>query len=378
MEAPFVYGRIAQEDNFTDRIDETNHLVQNFCSLVNTIIVSPRRWGKSSLVSKSAIIAQEREKDLKVCQIDLFNVRDEDQFYQILAQGVIQALSSRWDEAVDNAKRFLSSIVPKVSIGNMPENEISLSFDRVRLKDRPDEVLDLAEKLSKEKGLRLVVCIDEFQNISNFADLLYFQRRLRSHWQRHQNVAYCLYGSKRHMMTEIFTNAQMPFYKFGDIFFLDKIKDEYFIDFIAERFIATGKNIDIRACRKIIDLTDNHPYYVQQLSQLSWFRTPEGTVCGEDIVSSAHAALVNQLSLVFESVVETLTSQQLALLKAIVHGEKAFTSRKVMLAYSISSPVAFSRSRKSLIERDILDNLSGVLKFQDPIFAYWLAHYYFV
>lgn len=54
MEAPFVYGRIAEKENFTDRLQETELLIQNFNNLINTIIISPRRWGKTSLVHKAA------------------------------------------------------------------------------------------------------------------------------------------------------------------------------------------------------------------------------------------------------------------------------------------------------------------------------------
>ena len=189
METPFIFGKIATNKNFTDREKETANLVQNFMSLINTIIISPRRWGKSSLVNKAAKLAMAQESNLRICHIDLFNVRSEEHFYSLLAQKVIAATSTKWEEAKHN----------------------------------PDEVLDLAEKIAKKKGLKIVICIDEFQNITEFSDPDYFQKKLRSHWQLHQNVAYCLYGSKRHMMMEVFTNSSKPFYKFGNLMFLNKI-----------------------------------------------------------------------------------------------------------------------------------------------------------
>ena len=198
-------------------------------------------------------------------------------------------------------------------------------------------MLDLAENIASAKGLRIVVCIDEFQNIASFDEPLYFQKRLRSHWQRHHKVSYCLYGSKRHMMMDIFTNPQMPFYKFGDLFFLGKIKTEHFAPFITERFAATGKSIDSDACLEIISLADNHPYYVQQLAQISWLRADDGH-CSVQIVRQSHEALVEQLSLLFVNLTETLTNQQLALLHAMTAGETAFSSAEVMRKYRISSP----------------------------------------
>ena len=376
MEAPFIFGRIATDENFTDREKETEHLVNNFESLINTVIISPRRWGKSSLVHKAADIAMQDDKNLKVCTIDLFNVKTEEQFYTALARNLIQETASRWEEAVENAKTFFSRLVPKISVGAGPGSEISIDFDWEEMKSNPDEILDLPERIAEAKGVKIVVCIDEFQNIAEFEDPLFFQRRLRAHWQRHRKVSYCLYGSKRHMMMDVFTDSSMPFYKFGDIFFLNKIDTEHFIPFILERFSSTGKSITEDACRKIIALADNHPYYVQQLSQLSWLRT--SGQCDVETVVKAHLSLVEQLSLLFSNLMETLTFQQTCYLHALIAGEKAITSAETMYRYHISSATAASRSLKTLIKKDILDSKSGEISFQDPIFEYWLRYNYYL
>ena len=375
MEAPFIFGRVATDENFTDREKETEHLVNNFESLINTVIISPRRWGKSSLVHRAADIAMRADKNIRICTIDLFNVKTEEQFYTVLAQKLIQGTSSRWEEAVENAKKFFSRLVPKISVGAGPGSEISIDFDWEEMKSNPDEILDLSERIAEAKGVKIVVCIDEFQNIAEFEDPLFFQRRLRAHWQRHKKVSYCLYGSKRHMMMEVFTDSSMPFYKFGDIFFLNKIDTEHFIPFITERFSSTGKSITEEACRKIVKLADNHPYYVQQLSQLSWLRT--SGQCDVETVVKAHLSLVEQLSLLFSNLMETLTFQQTCYLHALIAGEKSITSAETMYRYHISSATAASRSLKTLIKKDILDSKSGEISFQDPIFEYWLRHDYY-
>lgn len=375
METPFIFGKIATDKNFTDREAETSCLIQNFTSLINTIIISPRRWGKSSLVNKAAKLAMEQDSKLRICNIDLFNVRNEEHFYSLLAQKVIAATSSKWEEAVENAKSFFSHLVPKISIGTVPGDEVSIDFDWDTVKHIPDEVLDLAEKIAKKKNLNIVVCIDEFQNISEFADPDYFQKKLRSHWQQHQNVAYCLYGSKRHMMMEVFTNSSKPFYKFGNLMFLDKIGTQYLMEFISRRFADTGKYIDEKASRLIVELVDNHPYYAQQLAQQSWLRSKD--ICTVDIVHEAHTSLVEQLSLLFVTITETLTAQQLNYLKALIAGEKAISSTEVMHRYHISSTTSIARSKAALIKNDILDNKAGKISFQDPIYAYWLKTEYF-
>ena len=100
MEAPFVFGRIATDKNFTDREQETVHLVNNFESLINTIIISPRRWGKSSLVNRASTIAMKEDRKLRVCTVDLFNVKTEEQFYTVIARSIIKGTATKWEEAV--------------------------------------------------------------------------------------------------------------------------------------------------------------------------------------------------------------------------------------------------------------------------------------
>lgn len=375
MDTPFVFGKIATDKNFTDREEETAWLVSNFTSLINTIIISPRRWGKSSLVSHAAKIALSRDSRLRICTVDLFNVRNEAHFYSLFAAKVISATSTRWEEAVENARRFFSRLKPKISIGGVPDNEISIDFDWDELRLNPDEVLELPQKIAKEKGLKIVVCIDEFQNIADFTDPDYFQKKLRSHWQTHSDVAYCLYGSKRHMMLEVFTDSSKPFYKFGNLIFLNKIATPYLTEFFMNRFADTGKSITPEAAVLIATLTDNHPYYAQQLAQLSWLRTTKE--CDETIVREAHTSLVEQLNLLFVTLTERFTNQQLSYMKAILAGEKNMSSSDVMHRYGISSATAATRSKDALIKNDIIDNSGGIISFQDPIYAWWLRHSYF-
>jgi len=376
METPFVFGRIAIDENFTDREMETSHLANNFRSLINTIIISPRRWGKSSLVERSAGLALKKDKSLRICRIDLFSIRSEDQFYTAFATAVLRSASTKWEEAVDSAKKYLKRIVPKITLNADPTNEFSLSFDWAEIKENPDEILDLPEKIAIYKKLKMVICIDEFQNIAEFDDPLFFQKRLRSHWQKHQNVSYCLYGSKRHMMLNVFTSASMPFYKFGDLILLEKIDTKSWTDFIIERFSSTGKSITGTDAQMIVMLTDNHPYYVQQLAQQAWLRSIRK--CDGNIVRQAFRSIIEQLSLLFATITETLTVNQLNLLRAMIAGEKALSSYEVLSKYRLISSANVNRSRKSLIEKDILDSKAGIISFQDPMYKYWLENDFFV
>lgn len=157
MKTPFVFGSIATGIDFTDREEETVHLVNNFKSLTNTIIISPRRWGKSSLVHRAAQIAVKEEKKLKICHIDLFNVRDERHFYELFAEKVIAATSDKWDEVISNAKTFMGSIVPRLSLSDGMGQGMSFDFRFDRSDYNPDQILELPENIAKKKKIKSVL-----------------------------------------------------------------------------------------------------------------------------------------------------------------------------------------------------------------------------
>lgn len=375
METPFVFGKIASEKNFTDRKEETGRLVSNFTSQINTILISPRRWGKSSLVSKAAHLAAKKDKTLRFCFIDLYNVRTEEQFYQLLAHEVLRASSSKWEDLMEIAKKFMGRLIPKITFSPDSNNEFSLGLDWEEVKKQPDEILNLAENISKSKNLKFIICIDEFQNISGFGDSLSIQKKLRSHWQKHKLTSYCLYGSKRHMLMEVFTSYEMPFYKFGDIIFLQKISENDLVSFIIERFASTNKNISPENAKLITIMTECHPYYVQQLAQQAWLRSEK--ICTTDTVNDAHENLVHSLDFLFQTITDELSNTQVNFLKALLMEAEQLSSKKTLQEFQLGTSANILRIKKALENKEIIDIYGSSINFLDPIYKYWLKNFYF-
>ena len=375
MEIPFVYGKIAEKENFTDRQGEQEILFRNFSGLVNTIIISPRRWGKTSLVNQ---VLQRFKADptVMVCQIDIFNCRSEEQFYQAFANAVLRAHTSAWESFIANARKYLSKLMPTVTLSDVGQTmELSFGLSFKENQATYDEILELRHTICQATGKKMIVCIDEFQNINEYADSLSLQRKLRAHWQRHTQVCYCLYGSKRHMLMDIFSNYGMPFYKFGSILFLPKIKREEWIRFIAQRFSDSGKNISPELCGQIADLVKDHPYYTQQLSQQTWLRTVEDTTA--EIVMQAFEGIIDQLSLLFANLIDSLTARQINFLLAVADGVTNFSAKETLDKYDLGTSANIKNLRKATLEKDLIDLLpSNKVELQDPLFEYWLKNCY--
>jgi AAA+ ATPase superfamily predicted ATPase len=375
MGTAFVYGKIVSNYNFTDREKEVKRLMLNFENQTNTILISPRRWGKTSLVSKVADLAGKDNKRLRFCFIDLYNLRSEEEFYEQFALEVLKAGSSKVEELTSMAFKFIGRLVPKIILGDVPGNEVSLALDWEEVKKNPDDILNLPETISRDKKFRFVICIDEFQNIAGFDDQLAFQKKLRSHWQKHSNTCYCLYGSKRHMMMDVFTSVNMPFYKFGDIMFLEKISREDWLPFLLKRFKDTGKEIRPDAAEKIVSLADCHPYYVQQLAQQAWLRTKR--TCNIEIVEDSHEGLILQMSLLFQTITDGLSNSQINFLKALISGEKQLSSADTLRKYRLGSSANISRIRDALISKEIIEVQMKEYVFLDPVYRFWLKKFYF-
>ncbi|MBO5346157.1 MAG: ATP-binding protein [Paludibacteraceae bacterium] len=376
MKTPFLFGKVTDFPNFTDRVKESERLSKNLLNGVNSIIVSPRRWGKTSLVTHVLSDIVENRKDVRVCHIDVFNCRTEEQFYQIYANAILSAVETKLDKFVEAARRYLGRLVPSISLSDSAQQyELTFGVDFKDDKLSVGDVLNLPQRISEDLNIDFIVAIDEFQSIDFYDDSLAFQRKLRSFWQHHKNVTYCLYGSKRHMLLDIFSNPNMPFFKFGDVMFLDKISREDWQEFIVRRFADTGKVIDIELSGIIADKVKNHPYYVQQLSQQVWLRTARK--CTLAIVDEAFESMVRQLSLLFTNLIDSLTSRQISFLIAVAKGEERFSSQEVLSKYNLGTSANIKNLRASLLDKDLIDiRVESKIEIQDPVFEWWLLNEY--
>lgn len=225
----FVFGKTVSGDTFTDREEDTKKLVSNFKYGVNTFIVSPRRWGKTSLVKKAKGMAE--GPDLKVVYVDVHRCCSREDFCEQFASAVLTQTAGKKDEWMENARSFLSRFSFGINASPDPMGEMSLRLQLSPQERSMDDLLQLPERIAKKKVFHVVVCIDEFQQIGNFPDSLQFQAELRSVWQHHESTSYCLFGGRKHMMETIFDDTTKPFYKFGDIIYLGRIPMEYWVKY---------------------------------------------------------------------------------------------------------------------------------------------------
>ncbi len=371
MESPFQFGTLATKENFIDRNEDRAMLKQLLTSHINVMLISPRRWGKSSLVKRSMEELTSEKNDIKVCFIDAFSISSEAEFYRTFASKVIECASSKFEKWAEDAKDLLNGVIPQLII----KDQITdfMAFD---IKFKPEEkdkltILQLPETLAKKKGIKIIVCIDEFQQLSNLAEYKDMEGKMRSVWQQQEQTTYCLYGSKRHMMMDIFNNSNNPFYRFGQVVFLDKITKNNWMPFIIEGFRKTNKHISEDYASKICDIVECHSWYLQQLSFFIWNKT-EKEVTADDF-NYGVKQLLNINTPMFQSDSNKLTPAQLELLRAIAAGETKFSSAEVNSKYNLGNPNTLAKNKRSLQEQDIIEKTKdNTFHFVDPIFKLWI------
>ena len=375
MNAPFQYGKLATKENFVNRVEDRALLKGFLSSHINVMLVSPRRWGKSSLVKVAMDELMEENGNVRVCYIDAFSIGSEAEFYRTFASQVIACASSKFEKRVQDAKKFLTGVVPQVVIKDNITDFMAFDVKFIPQEQDKMDILRLPETLAVSKKIQIIVCIDEFQQLANLPEYKNMEGKMRSAWQHQQHVSYCLYGSKRHMMMDIFNNSNSPFYRFGQMLFLQKISKTEWVPFIVDTFRKSGKLITASFAERICDVVECHSWYLQQLCYFVWNAT-SSEVTEQSFEYGLHQ-LLNTNSPMFQSDTETLPPSQIEMLRAIKDGVQQLASAEAKSRYSLGSPNTISKNKKLLQNKDIVEKQKGKLVFVDPVYKLWFAQEYF-
>ena len=369
MEQVFVFGKPVGDRYFTDREIESARLAADFVGGINTFIVSPRRWGKTSLVKK--VIRETASDDLIIVFADVFKTKTPLDFCEVLASAVLKQTASAFDEFLDNTRKFLARVSIGLNLSPDSLNAFKLQLGLNNEQQSIEDILELPQRIAEKKGARIVICLDEFQQIAEYADSLTFQKQLRTAWQHQTNVSYCLFGSRKHMMEGLFDDESKPFYKFGDILYLKKIPLSYWVPFISKKFQDEGKSITRAQIERICNTVDYHSSYVQQLCWYVFLFSSQEVK--EDDIDKSIEELIAQNTALFEARTETLSPAQMRFLQAVADGiHKGFSSASVISKYKLGSSAASVSTRNALLEKGLIYTEHDQVLLSDPVLGLWL------
>ncbi|MCQ2311743.1 MAG: hypothetical protein MJZ64_08365, partial [Paludibacteraceae bacterium] len=257
MENPFKFGTIVEENYFTDRVQEVAYIKQFIDSPNHLILISPRRFGKSSVVMRAL-----KESGRKSIVLNLQKVISTNDLSANLLRELFKV------RPVEQIKHFFTHfrVIPTIS-ANPLTGSIDVSFQPdVNTTEVLEDVMQLLDKVSE--SLHLVVVLDEFQEILDIAPKL--DKQLRSIMQQQKHINYILLGSQESMMTDIFEKKKSPFYHFGELMRLSKLPYDDFEMYLSSRLQSCFPDTAHDLAKQILNYTQCHPYYGQQLAFHIW------------------------------------------------------------------------------------------------------------
>lgn len=355
---------LATGERFCNRTQERERLANNIALCKQTVLISPRRYGKSSLANRVI-------EDLKLpyVAIDLFVTYDDKLVCDRLVKGVSELVAKMTpfttkalgmvEECFKNARAVLSA-------GHV---ELEITFSRPTF----DPVIEIYEilvgldKLAVKQNMKVVILIDEFQNIIFTQNATAIQGAIRSVAQATKNIAFIFSGSSRNMLSHMFDDSSQPLYMLCQKIFLDRITADHYLDYIQDAAKKKWKKqIDLTVIERILQLTECHSFYVNLLCSDIWAGS-ELPNCSD--VENAWLRCLNNESRRIEACLSPLSANQLNVLRTIASTPNLKEPTSVAFLQKANLSVgSIQRTLSYLYENDFIYKTdSGVIELIDPL-----------
>jgi uncharacterized protein len=379
MENPFVYGEVVPASAFVDRDEELARLASDLAAGQKVFLISPRRYGKSSLI-RQAMRRLQRQKVLTV-ELTVSSYSS----YLAFLEGLARALLSLEADAARAPSWFralFDTAAPEVRYERAPgaaRSRLTVAFPatsgRREIDRLAEEVFALPARVADSLGRRLAIALDEFQDIAAY-DGGTVEQALRAAVQHQRQVGYVFAGSEPSLM-ERMIGPKRPFYKAGPVMRLQRIPADLFAAFVSARFTRTGLRPDPDVGTALVELAGNLPYDVQRLAHEVWDDVTTARrrrVTVEDLHGTLHR-LLHEQDVLFESAWQRLTLAQRAVLRAVVLAEgRELMAAETRTRYRLGGPSSVQSALAALGRADLVArDATGRYAVVDSLLREWVA-----
>ena len=351
---PFKFGTIVQGEFFTDRVEELEHVRQMLDSENHLVLISPRRFGKSSLIAK---VLQQIGRSF--ITIDFMKVLSTEDLAAQILSGVFRL------HKMEELKHLLAHfrIAPSISYNPITEGwDVSFMPLMEKASVVLEDAMGLLQKITTPKN-RLIIVFDEFQEVNEISPSL--AKQLRAIIQHQEGMNYIFMGSQESMMNEIFEKKKSPFYHFGQRMNLKKIPYPDFFSYITSRLPDMENEKKERMANEILQFTNLHPYYSQQLAAATYNIIMYGQT-SENAVCQAIRQQVEEHGLDYERLWISLKRTDRKILTLLAKKVNPLTDR------SMPSSTAFSAIKRLIKQGYVIKSTSYEL--EDPFFGEWVLY----
>jgi len=377
MDNPFVYGEVVPAAAFVDRVVELDRLVADLAAAQKVFLISPRRYGKSSLI-RHALAAMARRGALTV-EVTVSSFSSYVAFLEGYARALVAA-ESRWDRARTWLLEVIRSTRAEIRVAPQsdPFGSVTVSFPNVRserdIARLAQEVFALPARLAEARRRTVIVALDEFQAIGGFNGGS-VEHTMRAAVQHQRAVGYVFAGSEPSLM-ERMIGPRRPFYKAGPVMRLDKIPPDEFAAFIESRFNRSGIRAEAGLGAAVVELAGNLPYDVQRLAHETWddVRTASRRRATLDDLHGALRRLLAEQQTMFEARWQRLTLPQRAVLRAVVLQDgRELLSADVRERHRLGGASSVQTALSALLRDDVIAREGNRYTVVDSLLREWVA-----
>jgi hypothetical protein len=370
---PFLFGTLALEDAFTNRTQEIRELASDIRNGQDVVVFAPRRYGKSSLIWAAA--QSLAEDGVLVAHVDLMTTPTKETLASALASAIYEDIASPldrvWEKAAAPFRRL--RLQPAMSL-DPHSGVVGFSFAAAREPADIDatikQLLEIPAELGADRGRRVALIFDEFQEIVDIDSQL--PRLLRAVFQRQPQVSHVYLGSKRHVMERIFNDRNEPFWRSAKHLELDLIPTEEFSRFLAERFAGTGRGADPAAIDRLLGLTRGHPHATQELAYFLFEQTPEGATATLERLAAALETVLRAENTHFTLLWEEASTVQRLVLQALVREPGHPQTKAYRDRHALPSAASVQAALRALEQREVVAGERGAYRIVEPFLAEWL------
>lgn len=349
MKNPFVIEPYVSSHFFCNREEETARIIECLENRRNITLISPRRLGKTGLIYRVFDQIKENKLAYETIYADMSSTQTLEDFVKILSESVASVLHRR--NKIKDILKAVGGIRPLISYDELT-GQPQLSFTYRTEEDKKVTLRSLFSYM-ENSGKEVVVAIDEFQQIREYPGIQ-MEALLRTCIQPLHHVRFIFSGSKKHIMTDMFTNAKKPFYESTTNVPVGKLNEQTYERFISGLFEEYGKHIDSELVKDIIRWTKDHTYYTQSLCNEVF--SCSGKEVRSENVTQAKRTILQMNTDRFLEIKRMTTPSQWKLLKAVAKEGEVHkpTSTGFLSKYGLTSGPAVLKSLKSLVEKELI------------------------
>lgn len=381
MDSPFLYNKYVTGQHFIGRKEDCTILGNLLSQSENVAIWEPYGTGKKSIVHQVLTRLRVTGVRFNTGEMTALDIRAGEAFIRRLGTAVIRLVASTPDEYSQIVAKHLAGTHFVFDPRAFSDSDTILSTNWDLDDDDFRAVLRLPYLLSSERGEKMLLVIDEFQNVDLTEDgekIFRMMEQIIDEMRQAgvRSFSYIFMGSQANAMSDIFRKRHF-FYRRVERVKLSRVDEREIVEHIIKGFLASGKVIDRDLISGACRLFKCDLHYINHFTSIC-DSLSKGYIMEPVLLEALETMLAIHRGR-FIAVMNDLTTFQVSLLKAIIDGYTKFSTAEVIRKYRLNSSANVRRLKDALMKKEILAFVGEDERplIFDPLFEYWLKNTYF-